>query len=56
MKANKYLTSLSQFVDKKYGVIGTEKRDKFETEYEIFKEEILFQLAIQEKEIDPVGD
>lgn len=28
MKANKNLTSLGQFVDKEYGVEGTEKRDK----------------------------
>ena len=56
MKANIKLTSLSQFVDQKYGVKGTEKRDKFETEYEIYKEEFLIHLAIQEKEIDSVGD
>lgn len=34
MKASKNLTSLSQFVDKEYGVQGTEKRDKLEAEYE----------------------
>ncbi len=56
MKANKCLTSLSQFVDQDYGVKGTEKRNKFESEYEIFKEKILIQRAVQEKEIDPVGD
>ena len=30
--------------------------DKFESEYENFKEQILIQLAVQEKEIDSVGD
>ena len=56
MEANKKLTSLSQFVDQEYGVKGTAKRDKFEAEYEIFKEKILIQRAVQEKEIDSVGD
>ncbi|MEI6435985.1 MAG: helix-turn-helix transcriptional regulator [Bacteroidota bacterium] len=49
MKANKNLTSLSQFVDKEYGVKGTKKRDKFETEYEAFKLGVLIQQARQEK-------
>lgn len=52
MKANNKLTSLGQFVEKEYGMKGTSKRDQFENEYESFKEEILFQLATQEKEID----
>lgn len=37
MKRKKNLTSLSDFVDKEYGVKGTKKRDKFESEYEAFK-------------------
>ena len=49
MKANKNLTSLSQFVDKEYGVKGTEKRDKLESEYEAFKLGVLIQQARQEK-------
>ena len=49
MKANKNLTSLSQFVDKEYGVKGTKKRDKFENEYEAFKLGVLIQQARQEK-------
>jgi DNA-binding XRE family transcriptional regulator len=49
MKANKDLTSLSQFVDKEYGVKGTEKRDKLEAEYEAFKLGVLIQQARQEK-------
>ena len=49
MKANKNLTSLSQFVDKEYGVQGTEKRDKLEAEYEAFKLGVLIQQARQEK-------
>ena len=49
MKANKNLTSLSQFVDKEYGVKGTENRDKLESEYEAFKLGVLIQQARQEK-------
>lgn len=49
MKTNKNLTSLRQFVDKEYGVKGTKKRDKFETEYEVFKLGVLIQQARQEK-------
>ena len=49
MKANKNLTSLSQFIDKEYGVKGTEKRDKLDSEYEAFKLGVLIQQARQEK-------
>ena len=56
MEKNKNLTSLGQFVDEEFGLKGTAKRDKFEAEYEIFKEKILIQRAVQEKEIDSVGD
>ena len=49
MKANKDLTSLSQFVDKEYGIKGTKKRDKFEAEYEAFKLGVLIQQARHEK-------
>ena len=49
MKTNKNLTSLSQFVEKEYGVKGTEKRDKLEAEYEAFKLGVLIQQARQEK-------
>ncbi|MEI7663075.1 MAG: helix-turn-helix transcriptional regulator [Bacteroidota bacterium] len=49
MKTNKNLTSLSQFVEKEYGVKGTEKRDKLEAGYEAFKLGVLIQQARQEK-------
>ena len=49
MKKRKNLTSLSDFVDKEYGVKGTKKREKFETEYEAFKLGVLIQQARQEK-------
>ena len=49
MKKSKNLTSLSDFVDKEYGVKGTKKREKFETEYEAFKLGVLIQQARQEK-------
>ena len=49
MKKSKNLTSLNDFVDNEYGVKGTKKRDKFETEYEAFKLGVLIQQARQEK-------
>ena len=49
MKKSKNLTSLSDFVDNEYGVKGTKKREKFETEYEAFKLGVLIQQARQEK-------
>jgi DNA-binding XRE family transcriptional regulator len=49
MKKSKILTSLTDFVDKEYGVKGTKKRDKFESEYEAFKLGVLIQQARQEK-------
>jgi HTH-type transcriptional regulator / antitoxin HipB len=49
MKKSKNLTSLSNFVDKEYGIKGTKKREKFETEYEAFKLGVLIQQARQEK-------
>ena len=52
MKANRNLTSLGQFIDKEYGVKGTTKRDKLETEYEAFKLYVLIQQARMEKKID----
>ena len=49
MKKSKNLTSLSDFVDKEYGVKGTKKREKFENEYEAFKLGVLIRQARQEK-------
>ena len=49
MKKSKNLTSLSDFVDKEYGVNGTKKREKFESENEAFKLGVLIQQARQEK-------
>ncbi|MCX6249048.1 MAG: helix-turn-helix transcriptional regulator [Bacteroidetes bacterium] len=49
MKKSKNLTSLSDFVDKEYGVTGTKKREKFESGYEAFKLGVLIQQARQEK-------
>lgn len=49
MRKSKNLTSLSDFVDNEYGVKGTKKREKFETEYEAFKLGVLIQQARQEK-------
>jgi len=49
MRKSKNLTSLSDFVDNEYGVKGTKKREKFESEYEAFKLGVLLQQARQEK-------
>jgi DNA-binding XRE family transcriptional regulator len=49
MKKRKNLTSLSDFVDKEYGVKRTIKREKLEAEYEAFKLGVLIQQARQEK-------
>ncbi|HUI32072.1 MAG: helix-turn-helix transcriptional regulator [Dysgonamonadaceae bacterium] len=50
MKAkNKDLKSLDQFVDEKIGKRGTDKREKFETEYDAFKLGVLIQQAREEK-------
>lgn len=50
MKAkNKNVKSLDQFVDEKIGKKGTEKREKFETEYDTFKLGVLIQQAREDK-------
>lgn len=43
------VTSLRDFIDKEVGKRGTKKRDKFESEYEAFKLEVLIQQARHEK-------
>lgn len=49
MTMKKNITTLSEFIDKKVGKKGTKKRDKFETDYEVFKLGVLIQQARQEK-------
>jgi HTH-type transcriptional regulator / antitoxin HipB len=46
---NKNLKSLDQFIDEKIGKRGTEKREKFETEYDAFKLGVLIQQAREDK-------
>jgi DNA-binding XRE family transcriptional regulator len=46
---NKKLKSLDQFIDEKVGLKGTEKREEFEKEYDVFKLGVLIQQARQEK-------
>ena len=48
-RKNKELTSLDAFIEKQYGKKGTEKRDAFEAEYEVFKLGVLIQQAREEK-------
>ena len=50
MKAkNKNLKSLDQFIDEKIGKKGTDKRERFEAEYDAFKLGVLIQRAREEK-------
>lgn len=49
MKTNSNIKSLDQFVDQRYGKVGTPKRDKFEEGYEAFKWGFLIQQARIEK-------
>ena len=49
MKKNKNLTSLSNFIEKEVGPVGTKKRNKFETEYEAFKLGVMLQQARHER-------
>lgn len=37
MKKNKNITTLDELLEKKYGKVGEEKRDKFEQEFEVFR-------------------
>lgn len=46
---NKSLKSLDQFIDKKIGKRGTEKREEFETEHDAFKLGVLIQQAREDK-------
>jgi ribosome-binding protein aMBF1 (putative translation factor) len=46
---NKNLKSLDQFIDEKIGKKGTEKRERFETEYDAFKLGVLIQQAREKK-------
>jgi DNA-binding XRE family transcriptional regulator len=46
---NEDLISLDQFIDEEIGKIGTKKRERFETEYEVFKLGVLIREARKEK-------
>lgn len=49
MKANKNLTSLSDFIDQEHGSKGTKQREEFEAGYEVFKLGAMLQQARQAK-------
>lgn len=50
MKAkNKDLTSLDQFIDDEFGKRGTEDREQFESEYDVFKLGVLIQQAREKR-------
>ncbi len=46
---NKNLKSLDQFIDEKIGKKGTDRRERFEAEYDAFKLGVLIQKAREEK-------
>lgn len=46
---NKNLKSLDQFVDEKIGKKGTDKRERFENDYDAFKLGVLIQQAREQK-------
>ena len=45
----KNLTSLNDFIDEEIGLKGTEKRQKFDESFEVFKLGVLIQQARREK-------
>jgi len=49
MKNNKNLTNFSELLDKKYGSKGSNKRNKFEQEFEAFKLGVLIEQARKER-------
>jgi DNA-binding XRE family transcriptional regulator len=51
MKKNKNLTSFDEHLNKEYGKIGTESRNKYEMEFEAFKIGVLIQEARKEKNL-----
>ncbi len=49
MKKKSNLKSLDEFIEEQYGKRGTNKREKFEKEFEAFKLGVLIQQARLEK-------
>lgn len=49
MKKNNNLTTLDEILDKKYGPLGTTKRNAYEQEYEAFKLGVLIEQARKEQ-------
>lgn len=46
---NKQLKSLDQFIEEKFGKLGTKERDQFENDYDSFKLGVLIQQARENK-------
>ena len=51
MGINKKLTSFDDHLDKQYGKIGTETREKFEEEFETFRIGVLIQEARKKQQL-----
>lgn len=49
MKKNKNITSLSEVIDTKYGLRGSESREIFEEEYQAFKLGVLIERARKQR-------
>lgn len=44
---NKNITTLDELLEKKYGKVGEEKRDKFEQEFEEFRQSVEAEVDMQ---------
>ena len=51
MKATKKLTSFDAHLDEQYGKMGTESREKFEEDFEVFKMGVLIQEARKKQKL-----
>lgn len=51
MKTNRKITSFDDHLDKQYGKIGTESRDKFQEEFETFRIGVLIQEARKKQQL-----
>lgn len=51
MKTSKNLTSFDEHLDKQYGKIGTESRNRFEEEFETFRIGVLIQEARKKQQL-----
>lgn len=51
MKTNKHIKSFDTHLDENYGKVGTQKRDKFEEDFETYKIGVLIQEARKRQQL-----